>query len=400
MKIGVLLPQASDLSLLLRAKRLSQRIGEQVDEKGESWSAAIGLPEPRESRWRNIERELRSDNPHTMIRHLKWEPVPVDNARRMIAKIPADLDLDGIEQVTIPRDWGWNFQDCDALVVFADPGLGAILPLRPTIFYCVDLASRIVPEAFATSIEDAYWNRQTDAFRMWRQAAVATADPAVADDLVSYAGVRRSHVALVENLLAPPSSLRATPKTARDQGMLAWPMQPSPLHDLENAVRGLQIYQAEGGSLRPTIIRHDGALGREDEYPYGLPDEQAEFFYALPSQTAGSERELLRILARAEAIWCSRMAGGEGEAAFLAAETGSIFFGADYATNRWATEAAGGSAAFYPLGEPLAIADALHQLEQGGLTRPRKPRKAKAETVERQDIVSLIERAVGQRDGV
>ena len=395
MKIGILLPPAFDLGLLRRARHLALLVGECSGSDGTRWSATIGLPEPSERRWRDIERQLRLGNNGTVVRHLRWEKVPVDNARRMFAGFPDHLDLENIDEVSVPRDWGWNFRDCDAVIIFGDPDLGAILPLGPTIFYCPDLAVRIVPEAFADSIEASYWERQTDAFRIWRQSMVVTSDEATIDDIVSYAGVRRERIACIANPLNQASD-RGEPSVGKDLQGLAWLMQPSPLHDLANAARGLQIYHSEGGLLQPFLVR-DAVRGQASpiDYPYGLGQDLAEFIYGLPVQAVSSEGQLLRVLGRAGALWSSRVAGGEGEAALLAATVGASFLGADYAVNRTTAEAAGVTARLYSLDDPLAIADALHALE--GEVPPRKAakrRKSVTRSKRVSEITLLIERIV------
>ena len=85
--------------------------------------------------------------------------------------------------------------------------------------------------------------------------------------------------------------------------------------------------------------------------------------HGLPVETFASDRELFRILRRCGALWSSAIAGGEGEAALLAGQAGLPFIGADYAANRAVCDAAG-SARLYALSDPLAIADALHEVEQ------------------------------------
>ena len=391
MKVGILLPAALDLGLLRRARQLSLLIGDIADADGTAWSAVIGVPHQSERQWREIERDLRTGNARTVVRHLKWEPVPVENAERMFAKLPATLDLKGIDEVVVPRDWGWNFQDCDAVIAFADPALGAVLPLAPTVFYCPDLAVRIVPESAAQSIDDPYWQRQTDAFRIWRQSRVVTSDKATIDDLVSYAGVRRERIELVPNLFDHDAGKPA----AVDGGSetLAWLIGPAALHDLENAAKGLETYSSEGGRLEPVVV-HDGlSRANSDHMPFyseGLPTPVADLLYGLPSKTLGSDRELFRYLGQSAALWSSRLAGGEGEVPLLAAQAGIPFVGADFQVNRAA--ASDGSAIFYRLNDPLAIADALHAVEAMVVAgkRPKGPRKGASPADKQKAIRDLL----------
>ena len=341
---------------------------------------------------------MRDGNSATVVRHLKWESVPVENARRMFSSLPEHLDLEGIETAVVPRDWGWNFQDCDAVIAFADAGLGAVLPLVPTLFYCTDLAARIIPEAFASSIEDPYWQRQIEAFRIWRQAHVATSDAGTIEDLVSYAGVRRLRVHLSPNFLAPETSdLPAQP--ARDPDLLVWYLGPSALDGLNDAATGLNTYLSEGGNLQPVIVT-DQLLEQPDrrslDYPYGLPTHLADLIYGLPTRQVSSERELSRLLRRASVIWSSRLAGGEGEIPLLAAEHGLRFIGADYDANR--ANASPGASQLYALDDPLAIADGLHQIEalEAPTVISKQPQGSDAQVARLRELLLSVTNA---RDG-
>lgn len=391
MKVGILLPSAVDLGLLRRATQLSLLLGGIKAADDSPWSVAIGVPHESEREWRAIERDLRRANPQAIVRHLKWEQVPVENARRMFASLSPELGLDGIEDVVVPRDWGWNFQDCDALIVFTDPALGAVLSLKPTLFYCSDLAVRIVPEVAARSIDDEYWERQTEAFRIWRQSKVVTADPNTIEDIVSYAGVRRERVSLFPNLLdyeVEPSA------GARGGSTLAWMIGSIPLYDLENAAKGLQTYLAEGGGLEPVAVYDSIRMGRSDPsaiYSEGLPTAVADLVYGLPNVSVASERELFRLLDRSSALWSSRLAGGEGEEPLLSAQAGIGFVGADYEANRAVLKDSVIPAKLYPLNDPLAMADALHAIEEASGTAPRRPAKASQAAEKRAIIRSIIE---------
>jgi hypothetical protein len=315
----------------------------------------------------------------------------------MFANLPASLDLEGIDEVCVPRDWGWNFQDCDALIVFADPAIGAVVTLAPTAYYCPDLAVRIVPESAAVSVDDDYWRRQTDAFRMWRQSTILTSDQATVEDVVGYAGVRRERIQLIPNILdiAPIEA-----KAASGSMTLAWLVGSAALHDLKNAAKGLQTYLSEGGRLEPIIVR-DGLREAEFSavpfYSEGLPQSVADFLYGLPTQTVESDRELFRLLARTCGIWSSRVAGGEGEMPLLAGELGLPFFGADYGSNRFFAAA---DSALYSLNDPLAIADGLHAFEEQlanaspSTPRPKVPLEEKRDIL-RNVILDLSERGVG-----
>jgi hypothetical protein len=392
MKVAILLPAAPGLMDIRKARKMARLLRDCSNGSGASVEIAIGLPEMASSRWRAIEKDLREDVPEAIVRPLRWERVSTDNARRMFAALPADLDLAGIETVVVPRDWGWNFLDCDAFLVLAGPALGAILPLRPTAFYCSDLAVRIVPQAFGESLDDPYWARQTESFRMWRQAMVLTSDPATVDDIVSFAGVRKERVELIPNTSEAASA--ATPATARDPDSLVWLLKASPLYDLENAVTGLQTYLAEHGRLQPLIVSESSSdFDPISAAPFveSLEARISDFLYSLPRQHVGSERELLRLLGRSGVLWSSLLAGGEAEAAILAKRAGLALIAADYETNRRMVDETGVRTALYRLSDPLEIADALHRVEglAARVGRPKSSRDNAVAASQRKRVASM-----------
>lgn len=362
--IGILLPRRPQLADLRRARELAGLLLEASAADGGVRSVAIGLPNVPDTSWRQVEQHLAKDLDGVVVRRLQWEPVPTDHAGRMFPQAAADLDLDGIETVHVPRDWGWNFQDCDALIMLADPGLGAPLTIKPTAFYVPDLAVRVVPEAFASSPRDSYWARQTDSFRIWRQAEVWTPDPATERDLNSYAGVRKQRIHAAPNL--SDGDLPPVSRSPTRQSRLLWFIEPSPLYDLRTAGHALEIYLREGGRLSPLLVgaNLDGFdLAAEAPALTALPGPTAELLYSVERQTVQSEAELVRLVSRSGALWSSCLAGGEGAAVLLAGRCGSHFIGPDYSTNREVVSGTRANASLYALNDPLAIVDALHQAE-------------------------------------
>ena len=398
-KIAILLPPAHDLGLLRRARQFSVVLNDVSDPDGSHWSTVVGVPRVTESQWRAVEKRLRSDNQRTTVRQLHWETVPVENVQRMYPAIAESFDLTNIRHVMVPRDWGWNFQDCEAAIMFGDAGLGGVFPLIPTLFYCTDLAVRIAPDNWAQSVHDNYWRLQTDSFRMWRQAAVATSDPGTADDLLSYAGVRKARIWNVPNVLALAPD-RHSDRSALDRSSVAWLFGPGSLYDLENAAKALQIYFAEGGELRPIIV-HDAVRdpnAGELAVCARLRPDLADVIYGLPSRLVENDDDLFRLLNGCAALWSSRIAGGEGEAPLLARQAGIPFLGADFAINRSTVEQQGVRSILYPQSDPLEIANSLHALEEMLVSgQPAKPRKApKRDDQAKDELEVLLRRLSGE----
>jgi hypothetical protein len=366
-KIAILLPDQLNLAILHRAKTLIRLLNQATPLEGGKIELAVGLPLLPESEWRAHERQLKGDSANVVVRHLQWERVSSDNAKRMFASHDIFFELSGIDEVVIPRDWGWNFSDCDVWINFADPDLGAVFPLKPVAHYCSDLAVRIAPFAFSESIRDPYWNRQTAAFRMWRQRAlVLTSDPYTIDDLISYAGVRRASVMQVPNLVddgeACPSAVR------QDGSQLIWWMEPNELHAIQPAAEGLRLYLAEGGTMRPVIATESDLenfeLGSLHRGITELPFELRKLLSDLPKERVGSHGDVMRLVARSGRLWSSCIAGGEGYALYCAARASIHFLGVDFPLQRDVARDLGISASFYAVQSPRDIASKLHLLEQ------------------------------------
>lgn len=399
LKIAILLPSKADLRKVRRAALLARELLSVELNSPRSIEVAIGLAQPDEKLWRESEDWIRREAPSVIVRHLDWTNVPVENARRMFTQLPASLDLEGIDQVVVPRDWGWNFQDCDFWINFADPGLGAVLPLRPVVHYCGDLAERYVPDAVASNIHDPYWTRQTAAFRLWRQGLVITADPHTAKDLISYAGVRRERIEIVPDILDTLPSAGRPNKSNRQPDSLLWLLRGNALDDLDTALHGLAIYRREGGRLDiQAVLSSDH---REHPSIDRLGPDSRKLFEELPQYTYRSLDELDRMIVRAGALWSSQIAGGEAEHVHDAARVGLPLVAPDYPINRQSIERLNADAILYPAGNGLAIADALFELERWQSGRAAAKRKALPVDTEarRAEFGFLVDRVLEQRYG-
>ena len=372
LKIAILLSDRPSWRQIRRAGELAAALATARDNQGRSVELTIGVPHSDEKEWRIAERQLRQRVPSVIVRHVEWVRVPVANAKRMFADLPASLDVSGMDDVWVPRDWGWNFQDCDLWIDMADTRRGAILPLRPIAHYCSGLPERYVPEVFASSVHDALWPLQIETFRMWRQGLVLTSDSDTATDLVSYAGVRRDRIELIPDILdALPA---AKPVSAeRDPYLVAWMLQGTGLDDLRNALTGLAAYYREGGTLQVemTVERHE-ILAHHPSYG-GMPHDLQELFIELPRTFFHSGAELERMLPRAGILWSSETAGGEAEYVHDALRSGAHLLAPAFSLNERTVSRLGASATLYERDEPLAITDALHRLEEGATSRSLAP---------------------------
>ena len=379
LKIAILLTTSPDLRAIRRAAELAVALVRAETAWGHSIEVTVGVPESLETKWRFAEQQIRRRAPAVVVRRMEWARVPVKNARRMFASLPESLELEGISDVAIPRDWGWNFQDCDLWISFADERIGAILPLRPVTQYCGDLAQRYVPSSITGSIHDPYWDLETDAFRIWRQSLVITSDEDTAVDLVSYAGVRRERIEVVPDLL---DSLPQSPgnEDDRDPYLLIWLLAGNAADELETSLHALSGYFREGGNLE-VLMAHDVAAPVNTQLGVAvLGPDLLKLYQDLPRFPYRSLDELDRIVARSAAVWSSLSAGGEGEHVHDAVRAGVPLLAPRFRLNERTAERTGADVLFYPLEDPLALTDALHQLEAqiaSGMTK--SPKRAQAD---------------------
>lgn len=390
MKIAILLPENPDLGWRWRAQQLAAALMAETDPGGGPIEVAVGLPRMVEPEWRRQEAEIRDGAPGVVVRHLGWERVATDLAQRMYPACKGDLERIG--DVALPRDWGWNFVDCDAWIVCANAGMGAVMPLKPTAYYVRDLAARYVPEAFADGINSVYWVRQTMAFRLWRQSpCVFTTDTATANDIASYAGVRRDRIVQVPQLR--PAAIVAPARGPATESSMLWLAEPDARHNLSAALEGLRLYQAEGGAMK-TIVAGEAAHGFDpaEGQPTlaAVPTRSRRSTLNMAFETVSGERDLSRVLGRIDLVWSSALADGENDGLLRAAQAGVPFVGLRYPQSERLAEVLGVRATFYDTPDAGSIADAL---KTASVSTPMRA-VAKAKPVPRA-WASVVERLWG-----
>ena len=361
MKIAILLPERADMGWRWRAKELARSLRQSRAPDDGEITIAIGLPREAEADWRKKEAELLTDDGGVVVRHLGWERVEPAMAARMFPDLKASLD--DIPDVALPRDWGWNFVDCDAWIICADAAQGAVVPLKPVAYYVRDLSQRYVPTAFASGLDHIFWRRQDHAFRLWRQAECAFSTQAgTCDDISGYAGVRRDRIVLAPQL--KPASEHMSERSADAPIDVLWLAEPYAGHDPAVALEAVRILRAEGEDAQITVC---------GEQAYGFDPEDGQLtLSAAPArarraagsivcETVTGERELARVLSRAKFVWSSALADGEAEGVLRAAQRGVPFVGLRYPQAESLAQELGVKAFFYDRSEAGLIADALKQ---------------------------------------
>ena len=361
MKIAILLPERSDMGWRWRAKELARSLRQTGTPDGGEITVAIGLPREAEAEWRGKEAEMLTEDDGVVVRHLGWERVEPAMAQRMFPDLKASLD--DIPDVALPRDWGWNFVDCDAWIICADAPQGAVAPLKPVAYYVRDLAQRYVPAAFASGLDHIFWRRQDHAFRLWRQAeCVFSTQAATNDDVSGYAGVRRDRIVIAPQL--KPASEDASRRSAGAPIDLLWLAEPYAGHDPAVALEAVRILRSEGEDAQITVC---------GEQAYGFDPEDGQLTLSsapararraaktIACETVADERELARVLSRAKLVWSSALADGEAEGVLRAAQVGVPYVGLRYPQAERLVQELGVKAFFYDRSEAGLIADALKQ---------------------------------------
>ena len=388
MKIAILLSERPDLGWLWRAKELAAALRQTGAPNGGEITVAIGLPRESEAEWRKKEAELLTEDSGVVVRHLGWERVEPAMAQRMFPDLKASLD--DIPDVALPRDWGWNFMDCDAWIVCADAAQGAVAPLKPVAYYVRDLAQRYVPAAFASGLDHIFWRRQDHAFRLWRQAdCVFASQISTCDDISGYAGVRRDRIVQAPQL-RPGSTISAREDCQSID--LLWLAEPYAGHDPAVGLEAIRILRSEGVEAKITVC---------GEQAYGFaPDDGQVTLAATPPwarraaksiscETVSDERGLVRALSRAKLVWSSALADAEGEGLLRAAQAKTPFIGLRYPQAESLARELGVKAYFYDRSEAGLVADALKAAlsETARTSEAAQPRRADAE-----DWSSIVER--------
>lgn len=374
MKIAILLPENAGISWRWRAQKLAAALLREKCPADLPIEVAVGLPRTDETTWLRQEAEFLEAAPGVVVRHLGWERAPTDMAQRMFPDCRFELEL--VPDCALPRDWGWNFVDCDAWIVFASSGQGAVFHVKPTAYYVQDFAERYVPQAFANDVHSIYWIRQSHAFRAMRQAhAVFVSDASTADDVSGYAGVRRSRILETPQLLPDFAKKKNKPRSGRQT--LLWLVEPNAQHDLANALEGLRIYQAEGGTFDVIAVGEgayafdpiEGQLALAD-----VPTRSRRPTSTMQFETVSGEADLQRVISRADWIWSSALAQAENDGLLRAAASQLPFIGLRYPQNEHLSWKLGVPSVLYDRPEATLVADALAAAENG--VAPIKTRKS------------------------
>jgi hypothetical protein len=203
MKIAILLPRWPDLGWIWRVRALVSALPAAAAAAGvDDLQIAVGVHMGEREDAVNEALALRGRD-GVVVRTYRWEAVACDKAARMYSQ--AAFDFSGLETVQVPRDWGWNFCDCDAWIVAPDLQLGAMMLLRPTLLFGRAIEERYDPTFAARHGRLSPLKTQMDSLLSWRQAlCVFASHERTLADFASFSGLW-SHRTLKIDALAMPA---------------------------------------------------------------------------------------------------------------------------------------------------------------------------------------------------
>ena len=218
MKLAILLPRWPDLGWIWRVKALVSALpaaAAQANESELEIAVGVHMGEQDEA---VIEAMSLRGTPGVVVRKYRWEPVDCARASRMFAHV--DFDYSGLEIVHVPRDWGWNFCDCDAWLLAPDLHLGAVMLLRPTVLFGRGIPERYDPTFAARHNFKSTQAEQVASLLSWRQVrCVFSSHERTLADFVSFAGLWRHRTLETHPLTMPAfdadlmSILGSSPRT-------------------------------------------------------------------------------------------------------------------------------------------------------------------------------------------
>jgi hypothetical protein len=362
-KIALLLPPEADWRWLWRAqafREVIEALGRRQDVG--PLDLIVGIPDECRASWDHAVAIDSAARPFK-TRHLRWDYVPHAQVEQVY---PDLIPLPGVDQLAVPRDGGWNFADCDLWIVAGDHRIGGVAQLRPTIFYCRDIATRYEPDTMPSDHAHGAWRRQLDSFLSWRGAlGVITAHAHTAGDLNSYAGVRRASI-----FLAPPLwATLASPAPQRPLGpsdALVWFTEPGPEYNNGEVIDALSDYMERGGR-RPIIVASQNPDQFNPRRGAVTPFKSAlsanlELLTRVSFAKIRSLEDVGELLTPGRAVLYSRSFDGEPEFAAWSLERGLPI--ACLRTPYTEDLASRGPSAFlYERGSPRHISQALSRLE-------------------------------------
>jgi hypothetical protein len=394
-RIAILLPSEWRGGMLRNAWALASLLVSETWPRIGDLEVVVGLRSHGPYDWPALEREYQALG-RASVRRMDWQSWPVASLRTVFGPLP---EIPGaITECSFPRDYGQDFLDCDAWIVFGRLE-GFVLPVRPVAVYCADQIERYVPEVISSSDEERMRKLQLYTQLGWRQACcVFSTTPHTVTDAVSYAGVRQERALLVPTLVDPICDPPPVAEAGDTEPYILWITNASAHKNHQVAVDALKIYYTElGGDLSVVIAGPQTNLflpGSGADYPACLiVRAAAETMPHLRVAGEVSNAAYLRLVSKATVVWHNVIVDNGTFVAFDAARADRHFVSSDYPQMRYLCGRYGVDAMWYPSLDPRAAALAL--LEAGrrvnAKIRPQHELRSDAPEVRRTAYGTLLD---------
>jgi hypothetical protein len=260
MKLAVILPKKPDFAWIWRTRALVDSLREAASRSGVSpFQIIVGVHRDpaHPDLTQDVERALQPLGEGVRTREFHWEAVDGLSASRMFPKL--DFDFEGFKTLHVPRDWGWNFRDCDLWIVCADPTMGAITPLSPTYLFAPDLAERYAPTRDLAAPEE-----RLERLVSWRRCrGVISSNEATFNDFVSFVGMSRAKGFLAAPL-APVANGRFEPGPGRERDVFVL-TRGDDQAEIERLARALQALRRRKPDVSVRVSLDATALTRAEQ---------------------------------------------------------------------------------------------------------------------------------------
>lgn len=195
-KIAVMLPDIYRGGSLRAAKNVAKSIAFQARQQGDDIQVIFSYVKDGKYNLHVDFDDLQEFE--VTLRETTWRIYPKEALQAAIDLI--DINKTPLESPVycFPSDGANDFYDCDLWVIISDRLPAPLLPFKPYAFIIYDYIQRYVPEIFGDS--NTAWDNQVSnlLYSVQRASKVFTTTPSTQKDLISYAGVDKERIHLLE----------------------------------------------------------------------------------------------------------------------------------------------------------------------------------------------------------
>lgn len=187
------------------------------------------------------------------LRETEWQVFPRKTLIPMASILGLDERFLTRGNYCLPVDGANDFFDCDLWLIISDRLPAPLFPMKKFACIVFDYIQRYVPDIMESSVLAAQENTLFDFVRNAERVFATT--PTTYDDVVSYAGVAKSSVSLLEIVFDPPVEdlLEDIPIDLPEQFFL-WPTNKAEHKNQLNALRALEKYYLEYSGTLDVVI--------------------------------------------------------------------------------------------------------------------------------------------------